>query len=445
MSANPSVIEPEMKPEIVPFWNRLREIILYPAHGASMANIVVLALATLVIFFPFKIMALILLLLVSVAMYRYAFECLRATANGQLTPPEGGFLSTTDKSLGWKLIGLLFIIGVVAGIGIGVLGPRLGIVWVLFLGLCMPAAVMVLAMDESIGAAINPGKWFSIIGRIGWSYLAVVGLCLAVLMSEGFGQNMAAKVLPLAVALVVVSLISNYCLVVMFHLMGYLLYQYHEDVGFVPDAPQTLQRPLAQMDPDQELLDRASAMVRDGRPEDATMLLGGRLKASGGTMAVHAQYRKLLNLAGDKDELLRHGQEFLGVLLAQEKDKQALDLLRECQALDPNFAPGEPSQITRLAEKAAAWGQPQVALKLLGGFHKRFPKSKDIPRNYLLAATMMFERMNQDAQACALLRSLKTTYPDDPLMPQIDAKLAEIERMMAMAKSPAKAKPVTPA
>lgn len=442
MSANSSVIE---QPDIVPFWNRLREIILYPAHGASMATIVILALGTLVAFIPSVIVALILLLMVTVAMYRYAFECLRATANGQLTPPEGGFLSTTDKSLGWKLIGLMIILGIVAGLGAGLLGPRLGIAWLLFVGICMPAAVMVLAMDENIGAAINPGKWFSIIGRIGWSYLAVVGLCLAVLMSEGFGQNLVIKfkMFPPAVTLVVVSVISNYCIVVMFHLMGYLLYQYHHEVGFVPDAPQALQRPLAQMDPDQELLDRASAMVREGRPEDATMLLGGRLRASGGTAAVHAQYRKLLNLSGDKTELLRHGQEFLGVLLAQEKDKQALDLLRECQTIDPAFAPSEPSQVTRLAEKAAAWGQPQVALKLLGGFHKRFPKSKDIPKNYLLAATIMFERMNQDEQACALLRSLKSTYPDDPLMPQIDAKLDEIQRMMAMAKP--KPKPATPA
>jgi hypothetical protein len=173
-------------------------------------------------------------------------------------------------------------------------------------------------------------------------------------------------------------------------------------------------------------------------------LLSGRLRGSGGTPAVHALYRRLLNLGGDKDELVRHGREYLGVLLAQEKDKLALDLLRDCQAIDPNFAPGEPAQITRLAEKAAAWGQPQVALKLLGGFHKRYPKSKDIPKNYLLAATLMFERMNQDEQACALLRSLKTTYPDDPLIPQIDAKLDEIQRMMAMAKSVIKPKPATP-
>src|ERR1700743_3172194 len=138
MSANPSAIEPT----IVPFWNRLREIILYPAHGASMANIVVLALCTLVAFIPSVVVALILLLLVTVAMYRYAFECLRATANGQLTPPEGGFLSTTDKSLGWKLIGLMIILGIIAGLGAGLLGSRLGIVWLLFVGICMPAAVM---------------------------------------------------------------------------------------------------------------------------------------------------------------------------------------------------------------------------------------------------------------------------------------------------------------
>ncbi|HEX6831911.1 MAG TPA: hypothetical protein VF132_00140, partial [Rudaea sp.] len=218
-----------------------------------------------------------------------------------------------------------------------------------------------------------------------------------------------------------------------FHLMGYLLYQYHEELGFQPTATQ-LSRPLTKPDPDQEVLDEAAAFVRDGKPEAATDLLRSTLRGRGGTPAVHTQYRKLLRLKGDNEELLRHGREYMNILLAQDKDRMAIELLRECQGIDATFGPTEADAITQLAQRAAQLGQPQVALRLLSGFHKRFPKSKDIPRNYLLVATLMHERMNQDEQACGLLRYLKATYPQHELAPQFDAKLAEIEKIIAATK-----------
>ena len=98
--------------------------------------------------------------------------------------------------------------------------------------------------------------------------------------------------------------------------------------------------------------------------------------------------------------------------------------------------PTDAEQISQLAQLAAKGGQPQVALRLLSGFHKRFPKSKEIPQNYLLVATLMHERMNQDEKARGLLMYLKANYPGDPLMPEIDARLEMIERMMAAAKKP---------
>ncbi len=434
MSAQPTTAPRE----IVPFWNRLREVTLYPAHASSMATIVLLALAKLVVFIPMGLIAVILSLMVTVAMYKYAFECLRATANGYPSPPEIGM--SVDSSLGWKQVRLIVIFVVVAGIGLALLGPKLGTVLLIFLGASLPGATMTLAMEESLLSALNPAKWFEIFARIGWPYLAVVLLCLVISMSQGYGAALAARFLPLGFAVVAVALISNYGLVVMFHLMGYLIYQYHDEIGFEPDAPQVAKL-MAKPDPDQEILDEAMAMVRDGKPEDATNLLRIRLRSAGGTPAVHAQYRKLLNLSGDKTELIHHGREYLSILLAQEKDRPALDLLRECQAIDPAFAPAESEQVTRLAQKAAKWGQPQVALRLLSGFHKRFPKSKDIAQNYLLAATLFHERMNQDEQACTLLRFLKATYPSDPLMPEIDTKLTEIQRMMSAAKPASKPAP----
>ena len=81
--------------------------------------------------------------------------------------------------------------------------------------------------------------------------------------------------------------------------------------------------------------------------------------------------------------------------------------------------------------------QPDLVLRLLSGFHKRFPKSRDIPKNYLLVAKLLNERMGKDAEALQLLQQLKRTYPDHELMPEIDARLALIERMLKPAPSPA--------
>jgi hypothetical protein len=414
----------------VPFWNRLREIMRYPAHMSAMMTIVALAIARLVVFLPF---GRILALLVTVAMYRYAFECLRASANGYMEPPE--IAHSTDRNLGLKQIWLMLIFIAVSIVGLGLFGPRLGVALILFLGICLPAATMTLAMNESLAGALNPAQWVAITGRIGWAYLAVVGLCLIILMSQLYAGALAALILPRFIALIMVSVIANYALVMTFHLMGYLIYQYHEAVGFEPEAPQVL-RPLARPDPDQELLDEAAAFVRDGDPERATALLRGHLRSRGGTPAVHTQYRKLLALANDRDALLHHGHEYLNILMAQEKDRLALGLVRECKALDPAFNPTDAGQVTQLAKLAAQGGEARLALSLLSGFHSRFPKSPDIPQNYLLAAVLLHERMNQDEQARALLTYLKANYPDHPLMADIDARLALIERMMAIARKP---------
>jgi len=413
---------------ITPFWNRLREISLYPLHGSALSTIIVLALCRLSVYLPF---GLILATGVTIAMYKFAFECLRNTANGYMEPPEIGV--GVERSTAVKQLWLIAIFVIGAAVAVVLLGPVLGVIVALLLGFALPGATMTLAMEESLGGALNPAKWLGIFARIGWPYLAVVGLCLVIMLSEAYAAVFAAMILPTAVAIVAVNIISNYALVVTFHLMGYLIYQYHDELGHAPSAPQ-LTRLAAKPDPDQELLDEAATLVRDGKPDQATALLRGRLRAQGGTAAVHTQYRKLLRLGDDKAELLRHGREYLNILVAQEKDRPALDMLRECCALDPAFAPGDAEQITYLAHKAAQTGQPQVALRLLSGFHKRFPKSKDIPRNYLLVAGLLHERMNQDEQALTLLRYLKATYPQHELSEEIDRKLAAIERMLAVAK-----------
>ena len=98
---------------------------------------------------------------------------------------------------------------------------------------------------------------------------------------------------------------------------------------------------------------------------------------------------------------------------------------------DPTFALEDPQDVTRLAHVAAEAGQTQIALGLLAGFHKRFRNHPDIGRNYLLAAKLWAERMNKEMQARAMLQQIKVMMPADPIIPQVDAYLAFLDKLAA--------------
>jgi hypothetical protein len=411
--------------EIVPFWNRLREISLYPAHPAALTTIGVLALCHLVTDLPFGF---VLDILVWVALYKYAFECLRATADGRMEPPE--IAIAIEDSLGWDQIKLQAAFLLLNIGGFIFLGPVGGSMVSIVLALSLPGAIMSLAMDQNLGHALNPATWVAIFARLGWPYLAVAGLYFVLNVSQRYAQALVVPILPAVLAEIVFYFITHYVVVATFHLMGYLIYQYHEDVGYEPaPPPQPLSRTLA--DPDQSLLDEAAQRVRDGQPEVAADVLGQAIKGRGGSELVHTQYRKLLALLGRRDEQLRHGREWISILLAQDKDKRAVDVARECTDLDPGFEPSNPDDVARIAQKAVDMGATQVALKLVSAYIKTHPKHRDVPRNALIAAKVLAERMGKDDVAKKLLDQVAERFPNDALAPDIAAYRAFLDKVGA--------------
>ena len=400
------------KPEIVPFWNRLREISFYPAHPHALLTIGVLAVCHLVGYLPFGF---IFDLFVWIALYKYAFECLRATADGRLEPPE--IAVSVEDSLGWdqiKLQAIFLLLNVAAFL---LLGPIGGTIVTIVLAVALPGAIMSLAMDQNLLLALNPGTWFAILARMGWPYLAVAALYFVFTVSEHTAQAFVTPMLPPVISEIVFYFIANYVIVATFHLMGYLIYQYHEEVGYEPAAAApTLQR-IA--DPDQALLDEAAQRVRDGQPEAAADVLRAEIRGRGGSEGVHAQYRKILGVLGRRDELLAHDREWIGVLLAQDKDRRAVDVARECLDLEPAFELANPDDVARVAQKAVDVGSTQVALKLLSAFIKAHPRHCDVPRNALLAARVLAERMGKDDVAKKLLDQVTERFPNDALAPEI--------------------------
>lgn len=397
---------------IPPFWTRIRAIVLYPLQRDALLTIGVLTVCHLVAYLP---LGWFFDLFVWIALYKYACECLRATANGRMQPPE--VTHSVDDSVGWDMIKLQVIL-----IGIGVTGaiflpPALAIALALLLAFAQPAASMSLAMDESLPHALNPLTWFALIGRLRGAYFIVFLLTVVFLVSRGNLVGYLSLVVPGFIARFVNDFLAHYVILATFHLMGYLIWQYHAELGYEPAVQQPLARPG---DPDSQFLDGIQALVSDGHADAAIAQLRDKLRGEGGSPNLHAQYRKLLALGNHRDESLRHGREWLPILIAQDDHRRALDLVRECIALDPSFRP--PADATHLlAEQASKSGHSQLALKLLLNFHKAHPKHKDIPANYLLAARLFAERLGRDDEARKVTGYLLRNYPDHALREDIVA------------------------
>jgi hypothetical protein len=411
-------------PPITPFWMRLREISLYPFQGAAFATLAVLTLARLVNYVPF---GWLLNLLVWFALYKYAVAVLRATADGHMEAPE---VSVDDESAGRLQIALQIVFVLMGAIGFAALGPVLGMVLAVVLGLAMPGATMSLAMEGDFWNALNPLTWVSIVSRIGWPYVAAALLCLVIIGSQMNAQALV-DFLPPVVDVLVFYFIAQYAVLVAFHLMGYLIYQHHEELGH--EVAAFVERRSANADPDQNLLDQAEHLVREGQPEEAEKLLGGQIRRLGGSAALHGQYRRLLKLRGDSEALTEHGRNYINVLMAQEQEKRALELARDCLADDPSFTLAMPAQVSLLAKRAADMGQAKLALDLLKGFHERHKRDPDVAANALMAARLMVDRFGQDKEARALLQETAAHFTDPALAAERDAYMRFLDGLAAPA------------
>lgn len=412
--------EPLPPPVIVPFWERLPEISRYPLRSGPLTTLLIYAV--LAVLLSKLMFGGILRLLVMIGFFKYAFECLRASANGEEEAPEFGM--KLDDSVGVDQLKLQSLCGLLLLLAIWQGGFAAGIAVLAILSIAQPGANMSLAIDQNFWHAINPLTWLAILGRIPGPYLAVTGLIFVFSASQETATGWLAELMPGFIAEIIVQCGVCYTMLATFHLMGWVIWQYQEVLGYEPERRLVLKS--VRDDPDQALIDQSEVFARDGRLEEARDYLADAIRRQGGTSGVHERFRKLLIALGDVAGLAAHGQQYISVLLAQDKDKQALDLLRECQSGNPRFQPAQPEESSRLARKAAALGLNDVALRLLAGFHQQWPKSKEVPGNLLFAARLLSEKLGQDDKAIAVLGMLKQKFPEHPLMAEADQLLATI-------------------
>lgn len=397
---------------IPPFWQQLRAIALYPLRGAALASIAALVLLSLFTGLPG--VGLVLTLVLWVGAYKYAFEILRVSAEGRDDPPEVITSAETGTVLRFLALQVVFVGAVIATLLL--LGPLAMVVVLVVLTLAQPGATISLAIDGSLPHALNPATWFGIMGRIGGAYFALVALLFVFQASAARAEALVAAVLPDALAGMVALAVTLWGLFATFRLMGYMVLQYHEPLGW---QPPYLELQEQRADPDQALLERASALVQDGQTDPACALLADEMRTRAVSPAVHELYRKLLRLGNRRAQLLEHSRIYINLLMISGGERKALDLAREALVLDRQFVPLQVEHGSALVAAADRRGDSQLGLDLRLALHAAHPRHPLAARWATDAARLLVDKFGREQDALRLLDRSDAQLGED------DAELRE--------------------
>ncbi len=384
--------------EIRPFWDRIPQFFLIPFKGAGI--IALLIFSSLATLFP-QVFILIAVLFASI---KYGMEILANTAEGRLEAPELSFQVLNENyGLPFKQL-FLFVLPILLLTQINSFMMFIIISnIIIFYLFVLPASVMTLSYTHSLLSALNPFVLISLISRIGWSY----GILYVFLLLLNGGASAAYYFLlggSAEPSIFVALFFQIYFAWVMYAMMGYVLYQYHEDIGYevaddgIGDDENTT------------VLARFHHLVESENYAEAQLELRDIVLADPDNIDLRMKFHKIVKMAGDNKQLAIHGTGLIKRLLGKRKWVDAVNVYLDCIKVDPEFKPESDAHYLPLAEEMRRMRLYKQAIKLSNGFHQRYPKSDQIPYLYLLVAKIFIEDLSLDNKAKPILSLLQKKY-----------------------------------
>lgn len=393
---------------ITPFWYRLPRFFLYPFHPRALIVLVGLAVITVVAGTLPPIGALVVSTGLAIFLTKYALNILARTAEGRLDPPPlDGETLLQDYSLPFKLIGIYIVIGV-ATFAIAMAFGWLAIVFFVLALFLLPASIMTLAFTRSLGQAISPGELFRMVRATRWGYVALLGCLFLLNGGASTALQWIGAGMPMQQLVVLSSLLQYYFMFVMFNLMGYLLYQYHDRLGYEPDAVVEVS---GETDPERVTIQQ---FIDEENYPAALAELRRLVQREGNSVEPRMWLHRVARLAGDDDALLANAGGLIEDLIDAGRVRDATDVYRACQDIDPEARPARPGDYYPMARMMADANEPGRVLRLASGFHRSFPDHEELPQLYLLVAQIMAERKGQPEQACTILDYIARRFPECP-------------------------------
>ena len=408
---------------IDPFWHRLPRIFAYPVSIRALILMIVLSAASL-IFTGHGLVSALIRFAIWGAMLKYSFAALKATAEGNLHPPEVN-TQTISKNFNQvvKQLGLYLLVGIVFGFITAKFGLLLGFAFLIFGMLSIPAMIILLVTTDSFFNAINPFLFVPLITRIGWGYLLMYFFLSLLLGAPIALAKFVFPLLPPILVVFIYTFAQNYYTLVSYHLMGYVILQYHEKIGYQVDF-EDFKDPADKNgskadDPDERILKEVAPLIRDGKLDEAVKVIQqytSGAKISSKTLA--DRYYILL-------KMYEHSIGYLDIL-ARENDKQkALQVFSQCRAGKPDFLPSAFAMM-KIAEWMSESGKKDTAIRFYNHLIKSYPEDQLAPRACFRAAQLLEDHFLKPEKSKQILQKLLQKYPESEVVPMAQRYLARL-------------------
>jgi len=422
--------------EVVPFWQRVGAFFRYPFHTDPLIVIAVCTLVPLIA--PANIIGLIIWLVLALALFKYTYAVINHTAEGHLEPPP---VSVAFTGSGFNIVILQLLVFVLMGGLVGAAamlgGTILMLLAIAFVVMALPASIMVLAMERSVGAAINPVNLALLISRIGTPYFLLYGYLILLTFASGAAQDFAASHFPLWVAQPLAGFLNSTFTLILFHMLGYLLFQYQEELGFAADfQDQNTEAAPTHRDRSNRFDADLDMNLKDGNYERAQGMLKQALKQDRENPTRIGQLYRLLTARNDTSELYRYHPRMLAWLAMRHDGDGLAQLLQTLQDLEPGFQLDDPELAVNCARVLYQRGHHKSAIRVLQDFHKRFPDSDQLAPAYLIVAQALANGLQQWEKANAFLLFIKKRCTSHPAHKHIDAWLEQSSQRQPL-KGPA--------
>jgi tetratricopeptide (TPR) repeat protein len=416
---------------IDPFWNHMPRIFTYPFSLQPLVLISVLSVATLFLSGGDFISG-ILRGAIWLIVLKYSFESLKATASGNLKPPSvNGKTISEDIQQVFKQ----FAIYVLIFIGFSYISFKVGLVagftFAIVVLFFVPSMIILLVTTGSLFHAINPVVFVGLAFRIGWAYFLMYFFLFLLGSAPAYLAQFVIRFLPPELHLMLFGFAKSFYTIVSYHLMGYVILQYHEKIGYQVDYedfsdPDAENFGPQKTDPDAVVLSKATPLIKEGKLDEAIALIKQmthQQPISG--IELSERYYNLLKMRKRTAELLEHGIPHLDLLTAQNQKNKAIAVYTECRTMAANFLPSA-NALFKLAGWLNESGKTKAAVAVYNTLAKSYPDNPLVPKAYFRIAQIFHDRLMNKEQAKKALDLLLRKYPNHDIVPQAESFLARI-------------------
>lgn len=429
----------DQTPAIPPYWTRLGGFFLYPLALEPLIACcgfgLLSGLATM-LFVPANLVLEVVLL---VATLRYGYKVLERTARGYLDDAPAFVDSARGgKYLPYKQFVVIAVALSICAYTASVAGPHPALLLLALFALLLPANTMLLAVTNDLGESMSPPQLWALMHGIGIPYLGLCACLLLLSSSSGGLLGLLQPLVPEALLGVVGGFLGGYFIIVMFRLMGYALYQYHEVLGLAVDVGFERQATvIAPPDPARQRAAQSAELLKEGRYDEAIALARGEVNQQPGDLAANLRlHRLLLAVPGQAPAMLAHAGGWLPALTRAGHERQAIEVLEAIWQQQADYQPAPASLVLPLASALLAARRGDSAGRLIKEFDRRFPGHADTPAIYVLGARLLIEHQRDEAQARRVLAAVREHYPESPAAAEAVRLDELLDRLAATSAAP---------